>query len=71
MQTKVINTKNSSKTIRDLGPWCICRCHKLAESYSATRKSRDFVAAIQLALKSMARLTGVGALLSALKEKPM
>jgi DNA polymerase III alpha subunit len=25
--------------IRDFGPWRICRCHNLAESYSATRKS--------------------------------
>jgi len=27
--------KNSAKKIHDLGSWRICRCHNLAESYSA------------------------------------
>jgi hypothetical protein len=63
--------KNSSKNIHDLGPWRICRCRKSAESYSATRKSGLFVAAVQFALKSIAGTTGVEALLSPLTEKAM
>jgi hypothetical protein len=41
------------------------------KSFRYSKKPGLFVIAVQLGLKSIARLTGVGALLSALTEKPM